>query len=163
MGLDMYLYLKIYDSVSIHDNNYNEKVKDFYPKDIKELADKNGVTLYFKETSYTIGYWRKANAIHGYFVNVLNNGIDKCEEIYVSLDNLQDLLKIVQQVKADHNLASQLLPTCEGFFFGSVEYDEYYWQDLDKTERILTNTINLITNYRKGKKVSCSVYYQASW
>jgi hypothetical protein len=28
-----------------------------------------------------MGYWRKANAIHGYFVNVHANGVDECHQI----------------------------------------------------------------------------------
>lgn len=45
--------------------------------------------------------------------------------------------KIVADPRAAHNL----LPTAEGFFFGSTDYDEWYWRDLqdtvDQLDRVL--------------------------
>jgi hypothetical protein len=38
-----------------------------------------------------VGYWRKANAIHGWFVRELANGVDECQEIPVSKIKLLEL------------------------------------------------------------------------
>lgn len=41
-------------------------------------------------------------------------------------------------------VAKKLLPTCDGFFFGNTDYDEYYIEDLKSTveqlEKVLTET-----------------------
>ena len=38
-----------------------------------------------------VGYWRKANAIHGWFVRELADGVDECQEIPVSKIKLLEL------------------------------------------------------------------------
>ena len=47
---------------------------------------------------------------------------------------------------------TSLLPTQSGFFFGSTEIDDYYYQDLEETIRII-NSLNPNGDY----------YYQSSW
>jgi len=46
----------------------------------------------------------------------------------------------------DSKVAQEILPTSSGFFFGSTDYNEYYWQDLLDTketlEEVLANTSN---------------------
>ena len=41
-----------------------------------------------------VGYWRKANAIHGWFIRELANGVDECQPIFVSRDNLATLREL---------------------------------------------------------------------
>lgn len=38
-----------------------------------------------------VGYWRKANQIHKWFVDTVQGGRDECQESSVSLEQLQDL------------------------------------------------------------------------
>jgi hypothetical protein len=38
-----------------------------------------------------VGYWRKANAIHGWFVRELANGVDECQEIVVPKIKMMEL------------------------------------------------------------------------
>ena len=45
-----------------------------------------------------VGYWRKANAIHKWFVDNIQNGNDDCKEYYVTTENLQNLLDTVNKV-----------------------------------------------------------------
>jgi len=40
--------------------------------------------------------------------------------------------------------AKTLLPRQEGFFFGSYEYDEYYWLDIQDTIEQLEKILNEI-------------------
>ena len=88
-----------------------------------------------------VAYWRKANQIHKWFVDHVQNGKDDCGDYYVSREQLQLLLDTCKIVLIDREEASQLLPVQEGFFFGSYEYNEYYFGDLqdtiDQIERIL--------------------------
>jgi hypothetical protein len=43
----------------------------------------------------------------------------------------------------DPTVASELLPTASGFFFGNNDYNEYYYQDLLDTKEIIENALNL--------------------
>lgn len=90
MGLDMYLIRKQ------RYNNYNEgwdsmkmqgKVSTTIP-----LSAKNSVVV---ETE--VAYWRKANAIHRWFVGERE---DDCRPISVGIDRLEELLELCRKVKA---------------------------------------------------------------
>lgn len=151
MGLDMYLYLRKYES-NFSDNNLS------YPYELRELENNNRKRNFLsKDTRYQVGYWRKANAIHNWFVKNCANGEDDCKPIYVPTDKLVELLKLVKEVLQDHSKASELLPTCEGFFFGGQEYDEWYFNDLEYTKDLLEKVLDVIGKYRYD------IYYQASW
>jgi hypothetical protein len=102
-----------------------------------------------------IGYWRKANAVHQWFVDNCQNGEDDCRDAYVSREKLEELLSVTKEVLADHSKADELLPTQSGFFFGSTEYDEYYFQDLELTQKILENALSMSDEWDFG--------YQSSW
>ena len=74
-----------------------------------------------------VAYWRKANAIHKWFVDNVQSGKDDCDSYEVSREQLVKLLGDCEQVKAHNELAEELLPTQSGFFFGSIEYDKWYF------------------------------------
>ena len=90
-------------------------------------------------------YWRKANQIHNWFVNNVQDGKDDCGSYYVSFEQIKELYYLVQRVREsqDPALAKKLLPPVEGFFFGSVEIDDWYWEDLKRTEEGLLEIIEL--------------------
>ena len=148
MGLDMYLYCNSRPMVQeIHkDSPYGDYITDWYRK--------TGVAV----------YWRKANAIHKWFVDNVQDGKDDCgiyEVEFEQLKRLRDTCKkvldgcklvdgkvrngstwqggewidIYEQGKVMTNaeLAHELLPTQAGFFFGSQDYDQYYYEDIKWT------------------------------
>jgi hypothetical protein len=101
-------------------------------------------------------YWRKANQIHGWFVDTFMNGVDECQIVYISWGVLQDLKDICKQILEDRSKAEELLPTREGFFFGSTEYNEYYFEDLAETvAKIEAISLDDISD--------CDLFYNASW
>ena len=140
MGLDMYLKAQKYASENLSPELYS-KVLDAVNVDVLPRKELPSV-----EVNVGVAYWRKANAIHQWFVDKCQDGTDDCRPAYVSREQLEELLNLAKQVKADPSLASELLPTSSGFFFGSTEYDEYYMQDIDNTieqlEQVLTTTSN---------------------
>ena len=157
MGLDMYLTRKKYIGAKYDHNNVTGNV------DIKI----NGIVIPidFKKITYIdeeVGYWRKANAIHNWFVDHVQEGVDDCKEYYVDFETLEELLGICKQVQENHDLAEELLPTIEGFFFGGTEYDEYYFDDIQRTIDILTKVIEEEEEYNKNKFYS-EFTYQSSW
>ena len=104
-----------------------------------------------------IASWRKANAIHKWFVDNVQDGVDDCGDYKVTKEQLIELHNVCNDVLADPNLAEQLLPTQGGFFFGNTDYDDWYYNDLAETVRI----IDEILEY----KSYCldELYYSSSW
>ena len=145
MGLDMFLHKRT------HVFHYGE-----FDKRPKVHVDYPGIqserVAYISER---MGIWRKANAIHAWFVDNCQNGEDDCAEHYVGTDDLKKLADVVDQVLADHSLANELLPTQGGFFFGSLDYDQYYFDDLELTKQICNTAIN--------EETDGEFYYEASW
>lgn len=107
---------------------------------------------------YDVAYWRKANAIHNWFVIHCGDGEDDCRKIYVSTENLQRLLDTCKEVLANADRWGDTypnpLPPLSGFFFGSLNMDEGYRRDLE-------DTIDVCVKALKTPKLS--YYYQASW
>jgi len=94
------------------------------------------------DVSVTVAYWRKANAIHGWFVDHVQDGKDECKETYVTREQLQTLHDLaVETLKRydaeDRYGAAELLKPREGFFFGSTEVDDYFRANLVDTIRQL--------------------------
>jgi len=112
--------------------------------------------LAFASVSIQVGYWRKVNAVHNWFVQELADGEDRCQPIYVPRSSLVDLKIICERILKDNELADELLPTGAGFFFGNTDYDEWYFHGIEKTAKIVTK---LIEDVPEG----WSFEYQASW
>lgn len=108
------------------------------------------------EIDSTVMYWRKVNAVHKWFVDHVQDGVDECQESPVHPESLMDLLERAEVITADHAKSHDLLPTQGGFFFGSTEYDEYYFEDVKETAVELKAQIAMCP---PGTKF----YYQASW
>lgn len=105
-----------------------------------------------------VGYWRKANAIHKWFVDNVQDGIDDCDyHREVTKEDLEKLLDVCHKVICNIHLAEGLLPTESGFFFGSTQYDEWYIADLKRTIDIC-NLALVTTDFEKQM-----IYYRSSW
>lgn len=154
MGLDMYLTGKRYMSKYFdkEDTARIEKVNEVFGFQGEEDADYNAV-----EVSFRVGYWRKANQIHQWFVDNVQDGVDECQEAYVSREQLQELVDVCKTVLADMSKAEELLPTQSGFFFGGTDYDDWYKGDLEYT-------VERIEKILKDPALEkASFYYQSSW
>ena len=90
-----------------------------------------------------ISWWYNANHIHKWFVENVQHGEDNCEDYIVSPSQLKELLKICKQIHKTKNikLAKSLLPTTDEFFFGSIDYDEHYFDNIKDTIDILTEIL----------------------
>ena len=106
-----------------------------------------------------VGYWRKANHIHAWFVQNVQNGEDDCKEYYVEEETLVELLEICRKIKKNHKLAPELLPTQSGFFFGNTNYNEYYFNDIDDTIKIIEGVLA----EKEGNNLGGDIYYSSSW
>ncbi len=139
MGLDMYLYKK----------NYIWTGDWIKPEARQEVVVKKGgdvdTAIKPERVKYVVeevGYWRKANQIHKWFVDVVQQGEDDCGSYYVGRESLEELLDICKKIQADNSLAESLLPSQSGFFFGNTEYDEWYFKDIEDTIAILEEVLS---------------------
>jgi hypothetical protein len=114
-----------------------------------------GLDMYLSRvTRETKVYWRKANAIHAYIMDNHAEG-DDCTHVELDRFSIRVLRNRCLDVLSDRGLAQELLPTQSGFFFGSTEYDEDYFEELERTENELTEVLRDGTwDYLE---------YQASW
>lgn len=186
MGLDMRLskktyvknweYMKPEEKVQVKLSGNEKKIKGINIDKITNIEEE-------------VMYWRKANAIHRWFIENCGNGEDNCQEIYVSRDDMKKLLSICEtiiekcplvkgkvkngetydaktkkwipimqkgKVLTNIEVAKELLPTQEGFFFGGTDYDDCYMDDIVKTRDILRKELETEEDFG-------SYYYEASW
>lgn len=121
-------------------------------------------TIPYHSIMIMIKDWRKANAIHEWFVIHTQNGQDECQPSFVDKEQFEELLTACQKVlsfkdnQVDLEIAAKTyLPTATGFFFGSQNYDDYYIQYLEETA-------DLIKNILKDNDFDTYYYiYHASW
>ena len=116
-------------------------------------------------------YWRKANAIHKFFCD---NGkvITPAIEYEISRDVLIKLMETCFDILYKNADPALTLPTQSGFFFGSLDYDYYYYLTLHRTlsrlieffkneeEEYIDNHDKMMPKNRKDKQ---KFYYRASW
>lgn len=204
MGLDMYLTAKhsFYPNHFGHGDTYRREdhpiaatirgIDGLSPPPKSGNLDAVGVT-------FEAAYWRKANQIHNWFVDNVQEGKDECRPHYVSIEQLTELRDLCRKVLAASELepapikngdsitmegdtivrtpiiedgqrivdpipASELLPTTSGFFFGGTEYDEWYYRDVEYTEKKLTELIEWEATTRNERGYSeWEFEYCSSW
>jgi len=149
--------------------NINVSEYDYDPKklDISKLCNKpnlnqleiikKGKCVYWFSIFKELGYWRKANHIHQWFVKNIQYGEDDREYYFVSKEKLNELLNISQKILNNFLLSPTLLPTQEGFFFGDTDYDNYYLHNVEKTYEIIKKILEEI-DFEKEV-----IFYSASW
>ena len=137
----------------------------------------------YSSISEEVAYWRKANAIHRWFVENVQDGEDDCrfhrevtaedlDELYGRCENiLREAViakgKIVDGTKIpsfidekyviDASICEAELPCQEGFFFGSQDYNEYYMEDIKYTYETLKKLLNGFDFENRR------LYYVSSW
>lgn len=151
MGLDMYLIAK---ARPVGDLYLNKEFEKYNPNYI----------------AFDIGYWRKANSIHGWFdrnLDGVENCVDSCD---LNLDDLLKLKKVCEEllsIRTEEEFkkaAMEKLPPMEGPFFGATNLDdenslESYICDLKDTVRI----IDSCEEFNKKMDGNCWFVYRAWW
>ena len=130
MGLDQYLYRREY--ISGWDWNDNPKEMKMYSDILEYTGAERCVGSPHAQVEICVAYWRKANAVHKWFCD-LDGGRDECQSIYVTKENLIELRDLAKSVIEQPAMAGDVLPTQQGFFFGSYDYDEWYMEDMKLT------------------------------
>lgn len=156
MGLDMYLSARKYTSGSEY---ATEQTRAEFESVVGALKAESIVGGFVPSATIelSVAYWRKANQVHAWFVSNCADGVDDCRQMYVTREQLTELLELCRQVKeGGQEVAEELLPPQQGFFFGSYDIDEWYWQDID-------NTIEQLAEVLADTPEDWDFIYQASW
>jgi hypothetical protein len=148
MGLDMYLSAKRY----LWQKDDEEFIKVIKAERLEGMGD-----MQVKEITCRAGYWRKANAIHKWFVDNVQEGADDCREYEVPDEKLAELANLCRHVLKERGEATEKLPPCEGFFFGKSEIDDYYWEYLQDTAEQIEKLLSVEGINR------WTFVYQSSW
>jgi len=183
MGLDMYLYRRNgkmswgEDGVYIPDEELYEgnALKPQYEamRDARDAWFHNGSVgpepkaYYYQTDVEEVGYWRKANQIHGWFVTHCQDGLDECQFTPVHHEQLKGLydacVEIIGHWEAGSEglkeIVMEVLPPTGGFFFGGYDIDEYYFRDIRQTIDILEP---LLSNPPTPSNPYC-LAYTSSW
>ena len=155
MGLDQYLYANKYVSdskwIGAESNaEFDSVVTAMGAKDFM-ASDSASAQVQIK-----VAYWRKCNQIHNWFVENCQGGVDDCRESHVSREQLMELVDLCGKVLANNDDAHCLLPSQGGFFFGSTDYDEWYFNDIKETVEQLSSVL-------KNTPDGWDFIYQSSW
>ena len=114
MGLDMYaarrLYVKQWDHQSA-DERYTVQIAQG-GKPVPGIQSDR-----ISNIEEELMYWRKANHIHAWFVDNVQDGMDDCKDHYLSEDNLRELLSVCEKVVKASNLV-------DGLVYDGTVYDK---------------------------------------
>ncbi len=151
MGLDMFFEKEIYVGAHYEHLKITGTVKlkngdKEIPVDIKKISS----------ITEQAGYWRKANAIHAWFVKNVQDEKDECQRAKVSKEDMEKLLAACQEALKNPQSETNPLPPEPGFFFGSQKIDEWYVAGLEYT-------IDLLTKILAIENDDGEYYYHSSW
>lgn len=113
--------------------------------------DKTGIPPYPWKTVMSgddipVGFFCKVNALFKWVEDHVG-AFENCEKVPITLAHLRALQRDLQALTPEN--CRLLFPTTEGFFFGSTDYDEGYWIDVEETKRWLETMIDTFDFDRK--------------
>jgi len=150
----------MYLSKRTYVKNWEHMGPDRQNKITVKTGGKSNRSIKTNRVSYIIEevmYWRKANAIHAWFVENVQEGVDDCKEYWVGVEKIQELIDLCTKVVETKD--ASLLPPQTGFFFGSQEVDDWYFIDLADTIKTLTEDLE----HHRNTNAKGDYYYQSSW
>lgn len=147
-------YVKNWDHMAPEEKTYITVKRD---GKVHKHIDKKRIAYIVEE----VGYWRKFNALHKWFVDNVQNGVDECQEALVRRGQIMTILAILNQVwsnKDNLEKVQALLPVGSGPFFGPDDYEEWYFNNVERSIKIFQD---LLAEDTEGDSVH--YYYQSSW
>lgn len=90
--------------------------------------------LYVEEketkTVKEFSYYRKFNALQGYFVR--EHHLENCGQILITENIRDEIYQILNEIRFNREKGPELLPTFPGPFFGTYDYDRLYHTYVDQ-------------------------------
>lgn len=168
MGLDMYMFSlpkvagRRFEDIVQASLTLEREGREALPEDILRgfepfMRKRDSFGEAYETVLEEVGYWRKANHIHRWFVEHIQDGKDDQGSYEVTREDLLSLRWLCEKVLKNPERAEELLPTTSGFFFGSTEYDESYFEDLKDTISIIDVALSVLESGNKH------VFYHSWW
>jgi hypothetical protein len=133
-----------------YDSYHNQLLEVKLPDEVEQIFNKDCEDVY----AISDAYFRKVNFIYEYFRDDMEN--ESCIVDKTRIGNLIDICKKVLEHKGDEDYAKENLPTTSGFFFGSTDYDQWYWNDVK-------NCIKQMSKLYKAMSDEDFVIWDFSW
>lgn len=151
MGLDMYLYRK---------NNSGKKDEVMYWRKANPIH--NWFVQNIQGDNDDCGVYEVSKDELKELLNLCEIVLSSCELVEGFIKNgqwfkdgkLEDIVVLSLTIE-DPSIAKELLPTKAGFFFGSLEYNKFYYEDILYTRDELKKLLS--------KDENCTYVYTSSW
>lgn len=116
-----------------YDYNLKQLGYNYLKQEVEQTKTPDEVEKYletFKSHIYKISdaYFRKVNFLYAYFANKLVN--ESCNVCKEDIKQLIDICSDVLKNKSDKTYALKHLPTRSGFFFGNIDYNDWYYEQV---------------------------------
>lgn len=99
-----------------------------YRADNDDIAER---ILMGEDTGAPSWYGRKINFLQNRISEIIEHEVNNITFYEISLDDVKQIIEDCQFIKEHPDSAEDMLPTVEGFFFGSTEYGDLYFEDID--------------------------------
>ena len=172
MGLDIFIYrakregldkrqARMKEIENEEDSIYSLESEEFEKPEIQEklkaLQKEYEEVRPYKE----VAYFRKVNLLLRYFnyqKNCTYQELSK-ENVESLVEDCQKVLDLYQQHQGEDitDKLEELLPTTSGFFFGRIDYDKWYFKDV---EYVLNEFTKILTTTNWGSEI---VYLYCWW
>ena len=149
----------------VYHNIFDKKIKRLTPSDwLLKKVQENVLSLpaarYFLNNEWKqfvdypreAVYFRKVNFVYQFFSEKMED-----EECYATREDIEELIHRCNVVLERPYDAPELLPTCSGCFFGSTEYDNWYFKDVRNCRRQMKA---LLKRYNEDEDV---IFFVFSW
>lgn len=106
-----------------------------------------------------IAYFRKVNFLVRFFDD---RGFNTEEQIPLEItkEMCEELLERCRTVLDDVTTCKELLPTMDGFFFGSTAYNNYYIQDIELVvQKLEKNILPAFDNLQDTEYITFETWY----
>ena len=111
------------------------------------------LNVYYDDDSNETFTYRKSNFLRGWMIrNTKLNADSDCEPVDVSTHLLEELYDECKEVLERHEKAEEILPTYPGFFFGTYDYDDWYFKQVKLVKEDVENIL------KRKKEISCMIY-----
>ena len=117
----------------------------------QEDQNKTEEKIYDTKLGEEILYYRKVNFLVPFFQNSVLHEEMGFILSSVHKDEIKDLIDSCEMVLKNRKKAPEILPTEEGFFFGSTEYDDHYFMHVQ-------NVLNDFKMLLKDFEEDCKYY-----
>lgn len=140
-----------------------------------------GLDIYFSRTnkneneSVELAYFRKVNFLVNFMEQYgFNADTDNCKYFPLTKEIVQDLYDRCKEVIMAHlecnrgvefndvkfeKKANELLPTCDGFLFGSLSYDDWYYENIKDVKKEMKKILTAFDKLKTDEEIVFHIWY----